>query len=132
MSFTRAAIEESDVAAARPRLSALLASEDYKREADAFLLPYRAQIAALDWERATLSGNALERHEELRPACSRAPQLAAVELARPRYAISLRFNRYLQLTAPRISLEGVVRGTYAYASGELVSGAERISLGVCP
>ena len=52
--------------------------------------------------RKELSTTALDREETLVPACGSSGTFQI-----PTYSMSLRFNRYLQLIAPRVTLEKV-------------------------
>jgi hypothetical protein len=96
-------IEEADVAAARPRLRQLLETDAYRGEIDAFLAPYRAQTSLVELARREVSTSALDRREKLEPSCARGAGDISVRI--PQYAISVRFNRYLQLVSPRLTLE---------------------------
>jgi hypothetical protein len=126
-------IEESDVAAARPRLRALLAGEELSREVESLLVPFRAQSPLVEWERDSLSVSAFEAHERLLPACARALE-TPVALSVPRYKVSLRFNRYLQLAPIAATLEGTDAYQAEAAEGRVLlraAGGEAVSLPFC-
>lgn len=129
-------ILDDDVIAARPTIGSLIGEEPLAQETAGLLAPFFGQSGQVKLERQTLSSSALDRLETLRPACVAAGPEGPVNLQLPKISFSLRFNRYLQLLAPQVSVDGVATQAYEITFGEggatLTAGQdEAVTVPVC-